>query len=134
MDFRMSLKELLDFEKPEDICQFEWGYWPETLDRWHKEGLPMDKEVWDTVGITYYHRVPVEVRIFPPFDRRVISKKDDTQIIQDENGIIQEVPKSGTAFPRFIRHPIADMKDFEELKLRLDPNTPGRFPVASLGR
>jgi len=151
MNVRASLKAMLNFEKPDNICQFEWGYWDEVLTRWTIEGLSlkptvrlilrnnaekikdldyaqMDKDVSEAIGITYYHRVPVEVRIFPPFEKKVISENDNTKVIQDEDGIIKEVSKSGTVFPKFIKHPVGNMADFEKLKPRLDPSTPGRFP------
>ena len=37
MNYRESFRAMMNFEKPELLCQFEWGYWPETIQRWHSE-------------------------------------------------------------------------------------------------
>src|SRR5450759_1143225 len=108
-----SLKATLRFERPERICQFEWGYWPETLARWRREGMPAG-EPWDAAGITFYHRVPVEVRLFPQGETVVLSESEESRIIRDGAGIVMEVPKSGaTVMPRFLHHPVANLRDFE---------------------
>ena len=128
MSQRSALRAILQGQYPADICQFEWGYWPETLARWRTEGLPVDQEPWEATGITYYHRVPVETRCYPPFAYRVISETRETRVIRDANGVTQEISKTRTALPRFLKHPVESLADFAQLKPRLDPDTPGRFP------
>ena len=56
--FRESLKATLQFERADRPCQFEWGYWNETFQRWHDEGLPAGKQPWDVLDLTWYWRVP----------------------------------------------------------------------------
>ena len=129
MNNRESLKAIMNFEKPRDLCQYEWGYWPETLERWREEGMPDGREPWEAAGITHYHRVPVEVRFYPAFEERVISDDGEKKIVQDQDGVIKEVFKEKTVFPRFLKHPVQTMRDFEELAQRLDPLSPGRFPA-----
>ena len=128
MDFRSALQAMLHFERPREICQFEWGYWPETVARWKREGMPGDAP-WEAVGITRYHRVPVQTRIWPRFESKVLEELATTRVIQDEEGVVREVAKDATVFPRFIRHPVRDLRDFEQLKERLDPHDPSRFPA-----
>ena len=122
-----SLRKTLRFEHPEQICHFEWGYWPETLTRWRKEGMKSDLP-WEELDITYYHRAPVQVRLYPPFGEKVLSVTDVSKIIRDESGVTKEVRIDATSMPRWIHHPVSDMKDFNELKERLQPHDSGRFP------
>ncbi len=129
MSQRTALQAILHGESPDDLCQFEWGYWPETIDRWHAEGLPADQEPWEATGITYYHRVPVETRIFPPFEHLVLSEDAEHQVVRDSNGIVKEITRYHTSFPRFLKHPVESQADFTALQARLDPATPGRFPA-----
>jgi len=129
MSHRESLKAILDGGRPPTLCQFEWGYWPETVRRWRSEGMPADQEPWEAAGITWYHRVPVHTRFYPVFEPAVLSETGETRIIRDENGIVQEVARNRTTFPRFLKHPVKDLSDFNALRDRLDPDTPGRFPV-----
>ncbi len=128
MNHRESLKEILNGGHPQTVCQFEWGYWPETIERWRTEGMPANKEPWEAAEITYYHRAPVHTRFFPAFEPAVLSESGDSRIIRDENGIVKEVARNRTAFPRFLKHPVESIEDFEALKSRLDPDAPGRFP------
>lgn len=127
MNHREALAAQLKFEKPSLPCQFEWGYWPETITRWQQEGMPGNNP-WDTLDITYYDRVPVQVRMYPGFKEQVLEEKEHSRIIRGYDGVVAEVSKEGTAFPRFIRHPVETMADFEALKEHLNPLTPGRFP------
>ena len=127
MDFNNSFQAMLRFEKPERICQFEWGYWPETIERWKKEGMNGENP-WDALNITFYHRVPAHTRLFPPFTAEILSETETSATIRDEQGITKEVSKTSTAMPKFISHPVRNLRDFEELKERLDPFEGGRFP------
>jgi hypothetical protein len=122
------LAETLAFGRPEQICQFEWGYWPETVARWRAEGMP-DVNPWVAAGITRYRRVPVEVRFCPPFTPEVLGETATTRIVRNAMGVIQEVPRDGaTRLPHFLAHPVRTLADFEVIKERLDPDTPTRFP------
>lgn len=125
--FRDSLQATLHFERPERICQFEWGYWPETVARWKREGMSGDNP-WDDLPITFYHRVPVKTRYVPPFEERIISETPTSRVVLDGWGIVKEVLRDATALPRYISHPVANLRDFEALKERLDPADPRRFP------
>lgn len=127
MDFNRSLQAVLHFEKPEEICHFEWGYWGETIERWKNEGMEGENP-WDALDITFYHRVPVHTRIFPLFKERIISETETSQVSQDDRGIIKESLKNTTSMPRWIRHPVQTLSEFEALKERLDPHDDGRFP------
>jgi len=128
MTHRESLKQILNGGRPETLCQFEWGYWSETVERWRREGMPADRQPWEAAGITHYHRLPLHTRFYPPFERKVLSETEDNRIIQDENGIVQEVARNRTTFPRFLKHPVENLADFEALKPRLDPRSAGRCP------
>ncbi|MFA6107385.1 MAG: uroporphyrinogen decarboxylase family protein [Candidatus Latescibacterota bacterium] len=126
--FPDSLRATLRFERPAQVCHFEWGYWPETLKRWQREGM-RGPNPWDDLPITHYERVPVQVRLFPPFAWQVLEEREATRVVQDGNGVVQEVSRHGTAMPCFLRHPVSNLRDFEVLRERLDPRDPGRFPA-----
>ncbi|MBQ3489379.1 MAG: hypothetical protein IJA86_02185 [Clostridia bacterium] len=52
---------VLNFEKPDRLPVIEWaGWWNETLDRWHKEGLPEDipwEKIQTHFGLDYIQRI-----------------------------------------------------------------------------
>ena len=117
----------MDFQLPKDVVQFEWGYWPETIRRWQDEGMCGD-EPWEALGITHYFRADVQVRILPAFEHEIIEDEDETVIERTTEGVVQRRSKLGTRMPQFIEFPVKGLDDFERLKDRLDPTTPGRYP------
>lgn len=128
MNYRESFRAMMNFEKPEMLCQFEWGYWPETIQRWHSEGLPGGTQPYEDCGITHYFRPPIVVGLFPPFERQVLEEAETSRVVFTESGIICRESKIGSRLPQFLKHPVSNRDDFEALKERLDPETPGRYP------
>jgi len=125
---RDAFQAIMNFERPDTLCQFEWGYWDETLARWRDEGLPADAAPWDDCGITHYFRPPLERGLFPRFEREVFEEDEASRVVRTEEGIVCRESKVGTRFPQFIRHPVTNRDEFEEIKFRIDPKTPGRYP------
>jgi hypothetical protein len=122
---------MMNSEKPEQLCQYEQGYWPETIERWRKEGLPEGIGPWDDCGITHYFRPPnfqFQSGLFPPFEYRVLEEDETSRVVQTGMGIICRVSKIGSRLPQFIKHPVSNRDDFEAIKERLDPKAPGRYP------
>jgi uroporphyrinogen decarboxylase len=125
---RDAFHAMMEFERPATLCQFEWGYWPEAIERWRGEGLPEGAEPWEDCGITHYFRPPLEIYIYPPFEVEVLEEGEHTRVICNEMGIGLRESKDGLRLPQFIRHPVTCREDFEALQDRLDPTTPGRYP------
>jgi len=128
MTQREAFHATLAGERPEVLCQFEWGYWPETVERWHGEGLPVGVEPWDHCGILNYERPPLQRGIWPEFPIEVLEEDDRSRVIRNEAGIVLRESKLGLRLPQFIKHPVATRADWEAIKERLDPATPGRYP------
>ena len=108
---------------------FYFGPWGETIDRWKTEGLSSDSS-WDEEydfdeGIV---QMNVNLGYNPPFEHKLLEEKGDTRIVQTSQGIIQEERVHGSCIPRYLGYPVKNASDWEELKKRLDPHDPGRFP------
>ncbi|MBD3181776.1 hypothetical protein GF312_05755 [Candidatus Poribacteria bacterium] len=125
---RESFRAMMDFGKPELLCQFEWGYWGETVERWRNEGLPDGVEPWDDCDIVHYFRPPIHNAVYPYFEREILEEDDESVLVRTESGIICRESKIGMRVPQFIKHPVSNRDDFETIKERLDPKTPGRYP------
>jgi len=109
---------------------FYFGPWPETIERWEKEGLPKGNR-WDAElnldpGIKH---VDVNLGFCPVFERKIIEERKNTLLIRDEYGILEEISKAGSTIPKIIDSPVKDRESWEKLKAeRLNPNSPERFP------
>ncbi len=135
MTTRERFNGVLHWQKTDRIPDMDFGYWTETLEIWHQQGLP--PEIDDNVkaekyfGLEGTDRIPtlgVNVVMFPEFEEKIIEDHGDRKIIQDRDGIICEVLKHSSTIPRYIKFPIESKADWEKFKQeRLNPQTPGRI-------
>jgi hypothetical protein len=110
------------------------GLWPETLERWHHEGLP--KWVTELRHLEDYLRMdisfnlnwlPINDRLYPYFEPRVLEETETEQIIIDEMGVTLRQRKSYRSIPQFIRFPVENEADYEALLPRLNGKDPDRY-------
>ena len=129
--------------KLDRLPDWEFRTWDQTVDRWHKEGLPAQFTNRHDVLTRYFHTDDeeygpspwVDVDLRPGFEWEVVEEKGDTQVVRDNDGALCERmrPELGASIPRYIRYAIETRKDWEKIRderLRIDD--PGRVP-ADLG-
>jgi uroporphyrinogen decarboxylase len=112
------------------------GFWRETLARWQGEGLP--PEAGDEMGAFIHFGVDLQLPVLlgahehpgfdPLFDETVI-EQDERYIVKiDKSGARVKVLADGAStIPAFLEAPVKDEESWEEVKWRLDPETPGRL-------
>ena len=127
----------ISFESVDRVPVMDFGYWKETIEKWHSQGLPdyitstEDVESYfgcdrgfETNLINYYGDkgpMGIEWGIWPPFTKEIIEETDDTILYGGECGKILEHKTSGS-MPHQMQFPVETMKDFEEKVLpRMDP-------------
>ena len=110
---------------------FLFGPWGETVARWEKEGLPKGTPWHAGFGFDPGIRtVNVNLGYYPRFERKVIEDKEHSHIIQNEQGLVQELLKGGASPPRVLASPVTDRESWEKLKAeKLNPDSPERFPA-----
>lgn len=107
------------------------GWWPETLDRWHDEGMPDNTQPQRYFDLDYYERLPLAHDIYPGFKEEALEEDDRHVIYRAHDGVVMHKLKHGPrSMPQFMRFPIETRRDWERFKReRLDPDAPGRFPL-----
>ena len=134
MNERERFLRYMSFEKVDRIPLMEMGVWPETLERWHHEGLP--KWVTCLRHLEDYLRLDrsfnvnwleIEQGVFPPFERTVLEETETTEVIRDETGVVFRQHKSHRTIPQYIRFPVRNEADYEALLPRLNGKDPGRY-------
>jgi len=118
------------------VPDYEFGFWTETVDRWHREGLPLEKrndrdielylglEGWDCG-----EWLPVRAGLWPPLPERVLKEEVDRQVVDDGMGGMYVRPTETSSPPHYLRHPLKNSEDWEKMRPFFDPDTPGRFPL-----
>ena len=126
---------VMHFQPVDHVTDREFGYWAETLQAWHTQGLP--EYVNDDVRADAYFGLeselmpPVNVLTQPWFEHEVIEDHDDYQILMSWDGAQQMVKKDSVSIPKYIRYAIETREDWERIKAeRLNPSTPERVPSA----
>ena len=142
----MSPKErfecIMAFQPPDRIIDSEFGYWDNTLKRWHQEGLPEYVNSNEKADIyfgfdVWSKTIPANTRLNPQFEKEILEDDGEHQIIYDENRIKCEVFSDGTdTIPHYLDFPIKNRETYLPFKKRLVGALEGRVPdnLAQIGQ
>ncbi|MDD2707099.1 MAG: uroporphyrinogen decarboxylase family protein [Verrucomicrobiae bacterium] len=145
---RQRAIETLLFGKPDRIPLQPGGGRKSTLQNWHRQGLPENvanyneyayrqaggKLPWPAASSSF----PVNERMIPQFEEKIIETREDSLIVQDWKGNICEIGKefgvehlrSAIDFVtrRWIKCPVESRQDWENMKNRYHADDPSRLP------
>ncbi len=136
MEHKERFRRVYQFKDVDRVPDYEFGYWSETIDRWHSEGLPIVKkthrdielhlglEGWESV-----EKLPIRSGLWPTLPERVLEEREGRAIVDDGMGGIFVRTTETSAPPHYTRHPLRDRDDWERLKPFFHPETPGRLPL-----
>ena len=143
---RERLIMTLSHKAVDRVPDLEFGAWPQTIERWVEEGLPkkfVQKEyqsagMWKVIP-EFFHtddhldsgiNLGIAGLLCPEFEKKILEKKGNHLIIQDEEGVIYEMlaPELGASIPKYLRFPIENRQDWVKFRdSHLDPDAPGRL-------
>jgi len=135
MTQRERFLKYMTFQSVDRIPLMEMGLWPETLERWHQEGL--SERVTDLRGLEKFlgldvsfnlNWLSIDDNIHPAFPEKIIEETENAQIVSDRLGVVYRWMKEGRSIPQYIRFPVEDEDDYEKLRPRLDGSSPSRYP------
>lgn len=144
---RERFRETLLFGEPDKIPFSPGGPRESTLAAWHQQGLPEGVSYYDTLlNILGMEKEPerprtapgVSFQMMPKFEEKVLEHRDGHYVVRDWMGAITEISdhydytyiRSAKDFVtrKWHKFPVETRADWEEMKKRFDPNTPGRYP------
>lgn len=133
--------KIYTYQKVDRILDCEFGYWPQTIRRWLKEGLPADMETERNqmfsgkldkfFGFDEQNHTGIDLRLAmnPVFEEKTIEKKDHSVIIRDTSGVTAERYQNDvdeSSIPHYLRFPVETPKDWQEMKARFRFDDPIR--------
>lgn len=125
----------MTFDPVDRVPLMEMGIWPETIARWHSEGLPPWvrelRHLEDHLGLDVSFNknwLPIDQELYPPGESEVIEEDDETVTRRDGLGVILREQKWNKTIPQYIRFPVENENDYERFRERLDGKDPGRYP------
>jgi hypothetical protein len=142
------------FRRPDRVPLQPGGGRQSTLRAWHSQGLPAEVRdycehayrlcggtlPWPAAGESF----PVNERLIPPFEERIIEELPGSRIVQDWKGNVCEIGKEygvehlrhaiDFVTRRWIRCPVESRADWEEIRKRYDADDPSRLPADAAER
>jgi len=126
--------------EPRDRCPIcDFGFWPETIEEWHSQGLPKwvqhagydDRYTSRYFGMDRYWGGPwVNADLCPGFEEKVIEDRGDQEVVQQGDGVRVLRQKRMGSIPRHLGHLLEDRESWEKHYLpRLQPGDPKRLPA-----
>ncbi|MBN8216075.1 MAG: hypothetical protein J0L75_05500 [Spirochaetes bacterium] len=121
---------IMDGKKPDRIIDTEFGYWNDTLRRWHKEGLPAyvdnNSKADFYFGFDVWQKhIPMNNLLFPSFPVETISDDGKHRVIYDSDHVKCEVFSDGAdTIPHYLEFPVKDAATWRELfkpRMKVDP-------------
>jgi uroporphyrinogen decarboxylase len=128
MNERERFLRTMSFQAVDRVPLMDMGVWPETLNRWHHEGLP--KWVSHLRHLEDYLRLdrsfninwlPIEQGIYPGFRMTVLEESESWKVVRDRAGVVARHKKDGQSIPQ------ENEADYEALYPRLNGKDPGRY-------
>ena len=121
--------------QPRDRCPiWDFGFWNETLARWHGEGLPVDVDD-NTKAARFFGMdefnigCDVKVQLLPKFERETVKEDGQYRWQRREDGVVEKWHKHSVTIPEPTEFLLTGRETWPEYKKRLDPADPGRVPA-----
>ena len=133
MNARERYHQTMEFGRPDRAFLLHPWLWTSTAERWHNEGLPNDVQVDAYFDTDRYETAPIDVGLLPGIRREVLKEEGHTRLVRraGEGQIIREfIDRPDMNMPQWLDYPLKTRADWErEFKPRLDPKSPGRYPL-----
>jgi hypothetical protein len=108
---------------------WDWGAWPETLERWKGEGFDPKRQnpaaladCRNWIGHWWFPN--------PPFEREVVEESDAHVVYVNHEGILMKELKNNpySSMPQFLRFPVETREDFRRFwRERMQPDPAARI-------
>ncbi|MBN1643117.1 MAG: hypothetical protein JXA09_17925 [Anaerolineae bacterium] len=139
MDHLERFLAVMEYQPVDRVPNWEAGAWPQTQERWEREGLDPATVHWQwfpgegTLGMDPREFIAFRGGLIPPFEEKVLEEDERTVTIRDGNGRVRRALKEGAiggarmSMDQFLRFAVHDMADWQAIKRRLDPRHAQRY-------
>ena len=125
---RQLFNAIMHYQSYDRMPVFHWTGWGETLERWHKEGLPEDVSehaFFDASPLCC--PIPVDLGLFPLFEEEVLEETDSWVMMRQNDGVTAKLFKGKSSIPTYTDFLLKDPSGWDEYEKRLQPD-PARLP------
>ena len=115
MNSRETIKAILN-HKPTERIGFQDAYWPETIDRWHQEGLPLDIKITDTPDYFNLDIIYIVTDFSFQLPEEILEETDEYMIKIDSKGMKAKWWKARMGTPQLLDFLIKGGDDWQRYK------------------
>ncbi|MDD5698421.1 MAG: uroporphyrinogen decarboxylase family protein [Victivallaceae bacterium] len=116
MNSRERIKKIFAGEIPDRVGIFD-APWPETVERWHREGLPKEVHVNEYFDYDIDDCLLLDTSLMLP--KKIMEKTPEYMIYSDANGVVNKVMRGKTGAPLVLDYLIKTPADWEKYKKSL---------------
>jgi hypothetical protein len=142
MDPVLRLRRMFEGGPVDHIVRRPFGYFPQTWDRWRREGLPPEAAEYGPKFNEFFGFDPdvwmgqcldlgwCEAPVVPRYEEKVLRVEGRHEVVQDWVGRVKVYPagQREQVMPTYLKHAVASRDDWErQVRPRLDPATPERW-------
>jgi uroporphyrinogen decarboxylase len=128
MTNRELFQEIMHYGTFDRMPVIHWTQWPETTERWHREGWPEDQNIHELLGTRpHWTGVGVNLNIHPAFEEEVLEETAEYRIVRGGDGVVMQDWKEKSCIPHYIDFTFQSAAEWPEYKKRLQPD-PARVP------
>jgi uroporphyrinogen decarboxylase len=119
----------------------ELGVWPQTVERWRQEAPEVVEDfTWswfwgeDRLGLDRRAYIPINYSMIPPYEPELLEETERYEVRRNHLGVVTRALKEGSigggrmSMDQYLSFPVEKPEDFEEVKPRLRPALPERYP------
>lgn len=120
----------------------ELGVWPQTAERWVAEAPEaVNGFTWnwfwgeDGLGLDRRDYVPINYGFLPPYEPDLIEETDRYEVRRNQLGVVTRALKEGSvhggrmSMDQYLSFPVEGPEDFPDVRRRLTPALPERYPA-----
>jgi len=124
------------FGKLDRLIRRDWGFFPETIERWKREGWDGSYEPFmfdeDPYAKDLINLVGIDLPLQPGFSQEVVEQTNEYTLVRTPSGGIEKFTKDkarwGEIMPFYVKSPVETPEDWHtNIKPRLNPDTPERW-------
>jgi uroporphyrinogen decarboxylase len=119
MTSRERVQAAFSFIEPDRVPIFD-AYWPETIARWHDEGMPKEQSPWEYFDTDIRMIVQVDHSLQLP--EKIIEQTDEYVVKTDGYGITAQTFRHKTTTPHYIDFLIKTREEWNAYKHHLAPS------------
>ena len=140
-DIKDRFYRTFTYQTVDRVPDVEFGYWPQTIRRWLKEGMPIklnkeDRKAYFLGKLDKFfgfegEGVGLDLKLMmnPPFKEEVLERRGDAVVMRDGSGTValryqSDVEES--SIPHYIKFPVETPGDWKQMKERYRLDDPAR--------